>query len=118
MVKKTGGEMISIHYVPHPTCNSYEDELGENEKKDIYALNIDEAWYWYAVASYEGYGYLLMRKGDLWAIHDMSHCSCFGPTDKIEELAWMKKDKLADKYSKTMLEGIKPLVDVAWKEGK
>jgi hypothetical protein len=108
------GEM-KIHYVPHHvSIYNNEEELGKMDKDCINELNIDEAWYWYAVSEYEGDGYLLMRKGCLWAIHDMSHCSCFGPTDRIEELAWMEKDKLAEKYSEEMLRGIKPLIDVAW----
>lgn len=72
-----------------------EAPLGEYDLEDIYKLNIDEAWYWYRSGSYEGSGHILMRKGDLWDMGDMSHCSCYGPTDRLgfngKELSELKK---------------------------
>ena len=45
--------------------------------------DLDEIWYWYAEGSYEGSGMLLMKKGDLYDVHNMGHCSCYGPTDDV-----------------------------------
>ncbi len=66
------------------------DHYGNIEPLDSYGLReleeqgIDEIWYWYADGGYEGCGQILIRKGDLFDIHDASHCSCYGATDGLE----------------------------------
>lgn len=47
-------------------------------------LELDEIWYWYGGGGYEGSGQILMRKGELYDLHDCGHCSCYGPTEHIE----------------------------------
>lgn len=59
-------------------------ELSEYELQDLEEKGIDEVWYWYATAPYEGIGQLLLRKGDLYDFHDAGHCSCYGPTEHVE----------------------------------
>ena len=44
---------------------------------------LDEVWYWYAYGSYSGVGHLIGRVGEQWTHFDMSHCSCYGPTDQF-----------------------------------
>lgn len=59
--------------------------ISELDSYDMEALDkydADEVWYWYACGSYEGSGQMLIRKGDLYGIHDMGHCSCYGPLDR------------------------------------
>lgn len=58
--------------------------LGDYDMQIIRDLCIDEVWYFYASGSYEGYGYILMRKGDLFDLHDARHCSCYGPTEYLK----------------------------------
>ena len=60
-----------------------ESELEENELEYLEALGLDEIWYWYATAPYEGDGSILMRKGDLYCVDSLGHCSCYGPTENI-----------------------------------
>jgi len=59
-------------------------ELADYELEYLEKLDIDEIWYWYGTGSYEGSGQILMRKGDMYDLHDMGHCSCYGPTDNVE----------------------------------
>ena len=71
--------------------------ISELDSYDMEALDkydADEVWYWYACGSYEGSGQMLIRKGNLYGIHDMGHCSCYGPLDRmnfsLEPLAELK----------------------------
>ena len=42
------------------------------------------AVYWYCEGAYEGCGCLLVQgPDDLWHSFDLSHCSCYGPTDRL-----------------------------------
>lgn len=56
-------------------------ELYDSDLENIAA---DEIWYWYSTAWYEGSGHLIARVGDRYFHHDMSHCSCFGPLDHVD----------------------------------
>ena len=72
---------------------------------------LDEVWYWYCVKDGEGRGYIISRKGDLYDVHDMSHCSCCGPLRHYEFGGRMSlhdiKYSLSDDYS----DGISELLD-------
>ena len=76
---------ILVHKLETPI--SYNYQYGDSCSIDNYdierieKLNIDEIWYWYEQGSYEGSGQMLMRRGDQFDLHDMGHCSCYGPTD-------------------------------------
>ena len=61
-------------------------ELGELSSYELDYLNqfeLDEIWYYYAYGSYEGYGMILMKKGDLYDAFSLGHCSCYGPLDSV-----------------------------------
>ena len=60
-------------------------ELGDLDNWEIDGLDseFDEIWYFYAYGSYEGNGMMLIKKGELYDVHNMGHCSCYGPTDHI-----------------------------------
>ena len=58
-------------------------ELDNYDMKDLEELELDEIWYWYSTAPYEGSGQILMRKGELYDLHDAGHCSCYGPTERV-----------------------------------
>lgn len=79
------------------------EELGEYEIENIKKLPVDEVWYWYASAPYEGSGQMLMRKDELYDIAELSHCSCYGPTDDLsfegETLTTLKKYYTTEKYN-------------------
>ena len=100
--------------------SSYGD-LGELDKYDMEALNnldLDEIWYWYSYAQYEGSGQILMRKGDLYDIHDAGHCSCYGPIDRVD-FKGQKLNELAKSLSKDYMrnEAIELFELAGWKNG-
>ena len=54
-------------------------------------------FYWYVSSDYSGYGYMLFRKHfeHGWHLHDMGHCSCYGPTSEMDEACyWDSLNKL------------------------
>ena len=59
------------------------NEFSEHEMESLKYYDLDEIWYWYSEAPYEGSGQILMRKGELYDLHDAGHCSCYGPIDKL-----------------------------------
>jgi len=60
-------------------------EFSEYSIQNIKAFGADLAIYWYEYEGYEGSGYILMKKGLKWYINDCSHCSCYGPTEHIND---------------------------------
>lgn len=42
--------------------------------------------YWYAEAPYEGSGQMVALKDGKWSLDDLSHCSCYGPIDRLSML--------------------------------
>lgn len=79
---------MEIHYL-NKFPNGYQaygelSTLDEYDLNDLKDLNLDEIWYWYSTAPYEGSGQLLMRRGDLYDLHDAGHCSCYGPCERVK----------------------------------
>jgi len=46
-------------------------------------LETDFLIYNHTCESYEGYGMALAQKNGKWYVHDMGHCSCYGPFDEF-----------------------------------
>lgn len=80
--------------------------LDEWDANRLCESGAEEAWYWYAQGSYEGSGQILLRKGKQYDLHDMGHCSCYGPIEQWSP-AWKSKTALVAQY--------KPNADL-WKE--
>lgn len=59
------------------------EDLHEYDLEHINQYDLDEIWYYYAAGSYEGNGMILMKKGELYDVHNMGHCSCYGPLDNV-----------------------------------
>jgi hypothetical protein len=77
---------MQIHRIKKmPVYSEYWNSCELNELNICFLedYQIEEAWYWYGCGEYEGSGKLLMRIGDKYDIHDMNHCSCYGPTANI-----------------------------------
>ena len=68
-----------VNYKPYGEL----EELSDVEITKLNSLGFDEVWYWYSTAPYEGSGQMLIRKGNLYDLHDASHCSCYGPIGGI-----------------------------------
>jgi hypothetical protein len=86
--------------------------LDELSSYDMGYLNryydADEVWYWYSSGSYEGSGQMLIRKGDLYDIHDMGHCSCYGPLDRMS-LSFKPLEELKSSCSSEYLKEVESL---------
>ena len=108
---------MKVNYIQEmPVTSKYWDagELHEWDFRYLDKLSLDEIWYWYGVGDYEGAGQLLMRKGEKYDLHDMGHCSCYGPVEEVvfkpQELEDLKTSCSAD-YTKEC----KPLFEAAEK---
>lgn len=79
------------------------EELDSYEIEDLSELGLDEIWYWYSTAPYEGSGQILMRKGDLYDLYDAGHGSDYGPTERVD-FKGQKLDELAESLSDEYME--------------
>jgi hypothetical protein len=102
--------MTKIHNL-HPEY----DYLSEYELENLGKYDFLEVWYYYMYSAYEGSGTLLAKSESGYYIHDLSHCSCFGPLDNFNtDRGPLPLDKLweeiHDKHDKEMC---KPLFEAA-----
>jgi hypothetical protein len=66
--------------------------------------------YWYETAPYEGSGFSIWRKENLYGYHNLDHCSCYGPLERIspytgyslEEMETIVKNYLDEKASEVL----------------
>ena len=75
--------------IPKRYCDDLEYDSEELDDYDLEKIpvGIEEVWYWYMTGNYCGAGQMiLLGKDGKYYIHDMGHCSCYGPTDEIETL--------------------------------
>ena len=109
--------MLAHNYGKFPKDFDYSvdiSELDEYDLENLQKLGIDEAWYWYAQGSYDGCGQILMRKGNMYDVHDMGHCSCYGPTDfKAFNNTYSSLDEIQQRCTIEAYKEIAPLVDMA-----
>jgi len=91
---------------------------GEITKLDDYDIadigcGVDEIWYWYSSAPYEGSGQLLARRGNEYALHDMGHCSCYGPCERFNFGSGRTLKQIADSLSDEYMKECRPLLEAA-----
>ena len=99
-----------------------DDVFSEWELKEIPPF-VKEFWTNYSYGCYDGSGQLLMLTEDgLWHLHDCSHCSCYGPTDRIytalvsEPGTGATLDSIVADLSVGYREELQPLLDaIGWK---
>lgn len=58
--------------------------LDDHNSKGIEKLQADWFVYSYKNDGYEGSGFAIWKKDDKYYYDDLGHCSCYGPTEKIE----------------------------------
>ena len=111
--------MPLLHQMPPPTSgyDPYciaEEALSDYDIRDIPGTVV-EAWYWYATAPYEGEGFILAKHEDGgWSVADMSHCSCYGPTDRIDAAStYPTLDAIKDGGTPEWYAGFAHLVEAA-----
>ena len=88
------------------------DKMQEWDIKLLNPFELDEIWYWYQQGTYDGDGSILMKKGKLWCIDSLSHCSCYGPTDHVT-FDGVEKSELKNKHSQGLLSEASKLLIVA-----
>ena len=79
------------------------DGLSEWDLEDIEKLGADWLVYYYEAGDYEGSGFAVWKVKDKFYYHDMGHCSCYGPTEEMENTMPMDRiediEKFADNYN-------------------
>lgn len=83
------------------------------EMKELKSFGLDEVWYWYSFADYEGSGQILMRKGKLYDLHDAGHCSCYGPIERLVFKGKPLKELAESINEEYMRNEAKPLFEMA-----
>lgn len=69
--------------------------------------------YYYGEAPYEGEGYAICKKDELYYYQDLGHCSCYEPTDHLEwDEGKESLEELVKVFSEDLLEHLQPLLDV------
>lgn len=69
-----------------PYCDT-PTELEEYDLTNIESLVPYDAVYWYSTGGYEGNGQIILKVKGRYILHDMGHCSCYGPLDHINTKA-------------------------------
>ena len=92
---------------------SEDEKFIEYDLEELEKLELDEIWYWYATGCCVGDGAILMRKGDLYCVDSLSHCSCYGPTDSLS-FDGMKIGDLKKKHSEGLLKEASILIKKAF----
>jgi len=85
-----------------PVDGEESQDLDEYELENIYKLNSDKVWYYYHTGWYDGSGQMIILKAGKYALYDMGHCSCYGPTDSLNRIEkWFDSlDELKNSCSK------------------
>lgn len=96
---------LNYSYVDFCKFDDYEFDI-------LREAGFEEIWYWYGSGCYEGSGELIARKGNLYDIYDLGHCSCYGPVDDIGNFNGVSLTELKDKMSKEYYEEVKELFDM------
>lgn len=110
---------VICHQVDGPPAGWYCDKTQEFEDYEVeYLANrgISECWYWYRTEPYAGDGELIGKtSAGNWLLMDLSHCSCYGPTDQDNVTKFASLKELAEFPYQDRHDRILPLL-VAAKE--
>ena len=73
-------------------------ELMDYELDRLNDFSVDQVFYYYMTGEYEGHGTMILTMSDgSLVLHDMSHCSCFGPMEDLGlDIAKMKYTTLSE----------------------
>lgn len=92
------------------------EELNEYEIDKLLENNIHFAIYDYKNYGYEGSGNIIYISNSRWDLHNMSHCSCYGPIESVKELqpgeGYDTLSKLIDSCSDEVKKNIKKMTKI------
>jgi len=85
-LQATAQELVAEYPIPTPIIfNVGGDELSDYELEKLGLATDDIAIYNYAQGSYDGRGYVIVKRGDGSVQYaSLGHCSCYGPTDQAD----------------------------------
>lgn len=108
-------KLYDLNYIPDGlNYGGYDiSELSDYEVQKLIDFGVERAWYWYAQGSYEGSGQILMLKDGLYYLHDMGHCSCYGPVEDLELKNGTDLKTIEAACSKEYLKSVLPLIKKA-----
>lgn len=101
-----------MELIKHKTEKS--EYLDEQDFKNIPDF-VQEIWYDYHQGFYEGYGYMLLRSGDEYALESLSHCSCYGPCEGIgilKEENFRQLEELTKNCTADYLKDVTPVLNL------
>ena len=102
---------MEIIRVDRPETYFYCGNSEELDKYDLAAIPTEVTLikYWYEKQWYEGSGIMILQTADGYYLHDMSHCSCFGPTEHLELTRCYKSIKEMIENCSEELQGMLPI---------
>ena len=60
------------------------EELADYDLEKLNVFTVNQVFYYYQTGDYEGHGTMILAMTDgTLVLHDMSHCSCFGPMEDL-----------------------------------
>jgi hypothetical protein len=82
------------------TADSPDELSKEYDCPNIQKLGCKWFVYYYQSGDYEGSGFAVWKKGRKFFYSDLGHCSCYGPTEKLESIDYTFKEitKIASNY--------------------
>lgn len=93
-------------------------ELSEYDINKISKEGFDAVFYWYIEGCYEGSGAMIATKDGKWWFFDISHCSCYGPSENVSiDDNCYDLDKILVLGTKEWSDDYIDLVELAKKEG-
>ena len=75
---------VIIKQVPVKKIYAVGVPVGEYDLEKIARINFDLFVYSYERGSYDGSGFAIWRVGGKWFYHELGHCSCYGPFERID----------------------------------
>jgi len=106
---------VKLTHIQNTTRDDYEKpaDLDSDDIGDIEKVGATVGAYWYRRAPYEGSGYAVFLVGERWHLHDLGHCSCYGPMEHLElKEGFATLDDLLASCSIELRGEIDPLVEL------
>lgn len=113
LVKNNNIKIIQIKEIPGGSFCEKSTSLDQSEIELLKDYGVKEVRYWYYQGNSEGNGQMLTLKDKKWYYNTMSHCSCYGPLDKISfNVGYSTLSELMGKCSDELKKQLKPLVEI------
>ena len=104
---------------PELGFEDYEDREFNKWDLEHVPTKVQSMWYWYGYGCYEGSGHIIAVDEDgLWHHHDCSHCSCYGPLERIDfSIDGKPLIEMYESFSSGLLAELQPITEELNKAG-